>query len=326
MKTALITGIGGQDGSYLAEFLVERGIKVFGTLRRNSTPEHQESRIHHLESIVTTYYADLNDISSMSRLISKLKPDFIFNLAAQSHVRISFEIPNYTSQVNAVGALNLFDVVREVSPQSRLYQASSSEMFGTAVDDDGFQRETTPMLPASPYGCSKLFAYHAGRTFRDSYGLHISNGILFNHESPRRGSNFVTSKIVKEALRIYSGVANSISLGNLDSFRDWGHSRDYVRAMFEIISNDEPLDLVIATGETRSVRNLCETVFSKLGMNYLDYLTIDPKLFRPKEVPMLRGDSGQARKILNWKPEISFEAMIEEMLTFWAQKLNIEIR
>jgi GDPmannose 4,6-dehydratase len=249
----------------------------------------------------------------------------IFNLAAQSHVRISFDIPNYTAQVNAIGALSLFEIVRKESPESRVYQASSSEMFGTAVDLDGYQRETTPMLPASPYGSAKLFAYHSARTYRDSYGLFIANGILFNHESPRRGSNFVTSKIVKGALQIFAGRSRELYLGNLDAFRDWGHSRDYVKAMLKILELEAPKDLVIATGQTRSVRDLCQTVFNKLNLDYENYVKIDPKFYRPKEVPLLKGDARKAQQALGWNPETTFESLIEEMIDLWAEKLNIKI-
>jgi GDPmannose 4,6-dehydratase len=301
------------------------GWSVHGTLRRNSTPEHQENRIEHLGEAVETYYADLTDPNSMSNLVSYLKPDMIFNLAAQSHVRISFDIPNYTAQVNAIGALSLFEIVRKESPESRVYQASSSEMFGTAVDLDGYQRETTPMLPASPYGSAKLFAYHSARTYRDSYGLFIANGILFNHESPRRGSNFVTSKIVKGALQIFAGRSRELYLGNLDAFRDWGHSRDYVKAMLKILELEAPKDLVIATGQTRSVRDLCQTVFNKLNLDYENYVKIDPKFYRPKEVPLLKGDARKAQQALGWNPETTFESLIEEMIDLWAEKLNIKI-
>ena len=298
---------------------------MHGTLRRNSTPEHQENRIEHLGEVIETYYADLTDPNSMANLVSYLKPDMIFNLAAQSHVRISFDIPNYTAQVNALGALSLFEIIRKESPNSKVYQASSSEMFGTAVDLDGYQRETTSMLPASPYGSAKLFAYHSARTYRDSYGLFIANGILFNHESPRRGSNFVTSKVVKGALQIFAGRSRELCLGNLDAFRDWGHSRDYVKAMLKILELEAPKDLVIATGQTRSVRDLCQTVFNKLDLDYENYIKIDPKFYRPKEVPLLKGDARKAQQTLGWTPETTFESLIEEMIDLWAEKLNIKI-
>ena len=316
-KTALITGIAGQDGSYLAELLLREGFEVHGIVRRNSVPEHQESRIHHLQDQINTHYGDVLDSGSLDRTVSSIRPDLLFNLAAQSHVRISFEIPEFTALTNSIGALNVFESVRQNSPKTRVYQASSSEMFGTQVDSDGFQRETTQMLPASPYGCSKLFAYHAARTYRDSYNLFIANGILFNHESPRRGSNFVTTKVVKEAVKIKLGLSDKLTLGNLDSYRDWGHSADYVKAMLQILRQDSPLDLVIATGETHSVRELCEQVFSLLDLNYLDFVTTDEKYLRPKEVPLLRGDASAARKTLDWAPKYTFKTLIEEMVEHW---------
>jgi GDPmannose 4,6-dehydratase len=316
-KTALITGIAGQDGSYLAELLLREGFEVHGIVRRNSVPEHQESRIHHLQDQINTHYGDVLDSGSLDRTVSSIRPDLLFNLAAQSHVRISFEIPEFTALTNSIGALNVFESVRQNSPKTRVYQASSSEMFGTQVDSDGFQRETTQMLPASPYGCSKLFAYHAARTYRDSYNLFIANGILFNHESPRRGSNFVTTKVVKEAVKIKLGLSDKLTLGNLDSYRDWGHSADYVKAMLQILRQDSPLDLVIATGETHSVRELCEQVFSLLDLNYLDFVTTDEKYLRPKEVPLLRGDASAARKTLDWAHKYTFKTLIEEMVEHW---------
>jgi GDPmannose 4,6-dehydratase len=322
-NVALITGIAGQDGSYLAELLLNRGYEVHGIVRRNSVPEHQESRIHHLQNDISTHYGDVLDSSSLDRIVSDIKPDFLFNLAAQSHVRISFEIPEFTSQTNSIGALNVFESIRRLSPKTRVYQASSSEMFGTEVDSDGFQRETTPMMPASPYGCSKLYAFHAARTYRDSYNLFISNGILFNHESPRRGSNFVTTKIIKEAVKIKMGMSNSLVLGNLDSYRDWGHSADYVRAMLMLLECESPQDLVIATGETYSVRELCDRVFTYLGLDYKKFVTSDSKYFRPKEVPLLRGDSTRARAVLGWQPDYTFESLVKEMVEHWLEILTV---
>jgi GDPmannose 4,6-dehydratase len=325
-KKALITGIAGQDGSYLAELLLDKGYEVYGTVRRNSTPEHQISRIDDISANVQTHYADLTDVSSMTRLVKQIQPDVVFNLAAQSHVRVSFEIPSYTSQVNAEGALNLFEIIRTESPGSKIYQASSSEMFGTNVDADGYQRESTSMLPASPYGCAKLFAFHAARTYRDSYGLHLSNGILFNHESPRRGSNFVTTKIIRGAIQIKNKVSHELMLGNIESSRDWGHSKDYVAAMLAITEQDQADDYVIATGETRSIKDLCELVFSSLNLEWQEYVKFDARLLRPKEVPMLKGDSSKARKLLGWEPKISFEEMISEMITFWDEKESQSMR
>ena len=272
MKKAFITGVAGQDGSYLAEYLVGLGYEVHGIIRRNSTPEHQESRISHLDGVVKTYYGDLTDYASIHKLLKEIQPDEIYNIGAQSHVRISFDIPIFTAQTNAVGVLNILEAYKDACPTARFYQASSSEMFGSSVDEDGYQRETTRMTPVSPYGCSKVFGYNIVRNYRKSYGLFATNGILFNHESPRRGSNFVTNKVVKAAVRIKLGLENQLELGNLDAYRDWGHSKDYVRAMHAIINHSEADDFVVATGETRSVRDMCEYVFSKLGLDYRQWV------------------------------------------------------
>ena len=267
-KRALITGIAGQDGSYLAEHLLEMGYEVHGLVRRNSTPEHQESRIDHISHHIQTHYADISDSNGLSYLIKEVKPTEIYNLAAQSHVRISFEVPHFTGAINGLGVLSLLDIVRRDSPDTKFYQASSSEMFGDSVDVDGYQRETTNMQPVSPYGCAKLYGYHITRNYRKAYQLFACNGILFNHESPRRGSNFVTSKIIKTAVEIKKGKKNNLVLGNLDSFRDWGHSKDYVRAMHMILSHKSPDDYVVATGETHSVRELVALTFGLLDLNY----------------------------------------------------------
>jgi GDPmannose 4,6-dehydratase len=323
-KVALITGIAGQDGSYLTEYLLSKGYEVHGLIRRNSTPEHQESRIDAIAGDIKTYYADLLDISSLYRLIDEIAPDEIYNLAAQSHVRISFEIPQFTAQTNAIGVLNILETVRQSGGKSKIYQASSSEMFGSSVDSDGFQRETTPMLPVSPYGCSKLFAYHITRNYRFAYNLFAANGILFNHESPRRGSNFVTSKVIKSAIQIKNGSKRKLVLGNLDSHRDWGHSKDYVRAMHSILQNNTPDDFVVATGFTHSVRELVNKVFNKLEMNYEEHVIQDKKYMRPQELPYLKGDSDKIRKELGWEPKISFDEMIDEMIVFWDKKLKKE--
>ena len=255
MKKAFITGIAGQDGSYLAEYLLKIGYEVHGIVRRNSTPEHQSSRLDPNLKNLHTHYGDLSDISSLNKVLGKVKPDEIYNLAAQSHVRISFDIPQYTTQINALGVLNILESYRQTSPKSRFYQASSSEMFGSSVDKDGFQRETTPFNPVSPYGCSKVFGYNICRNYRNAYKLHIVNGILFNHESPRRGSNFVTNKVVKTAVEIKKGLKDKLELGNMDSYRDWGHSKDYIKAMHMIINHDNPDDFVVSTGITHSVIN-----------------------------------------------------------------------
>ena len=318
-KRAFITGIGGQDGSYLAEYLLSLDYEVYGIIRRNSTPEHQQSRLDDIREKIHIYYGDVLDQSSVERLLTEIQPDEIYNLAAQSHVRISYDIPQFTSQVNSLGVLNILEAYRRVCPQSKFYQASSSEMFGSSVDSDGYQRETTIMTPVSPYGCSKVFGYNIVKNYRNAYNLHANNGILFNHESPRRGSNFVTNKVVKEAVMIKLGLSKILELGNMDAYRDWGHSKDYVRAMHLILQQELPNDWVVATGESRSVRDMCEYVFSKLGMNYKDYVIQNDKFLRPEELPYLKGDSTKIRS-LGWKPEYTFESMMDEMIDHW---LNI---
>jgi len=321
-KKAFITGIGGQDGSYLAEYLDGLGYDVYGMIRRNSVPEHQQSRLSGGTENIKVFYGDLLDQTSLERLLSEIMPDEIYNLAAQSHVRVSYDIPQFTVQTNAVGVLNILDAYRRICPNAKFYQASSSEMFGSSVDDDGFQRETTLMKPVSPYGCSKVFAYNIVRNYRNAYSLHASNGILFNHESPRRGSNFVTNKVVKTAVRIKLGFENKLVLGNLDSYRDWGHSKDYVRAMHLILQQDTPDDWVVATGETRSVREMCEYVFNKLELDYRDYVIQDEKFLRPEELPYLKGDSSRIRNILGWKPEYTFNGTMDEMIYHWMSLLE----
>ena len=321
-RTALITGIAGQDGSYLSELLLEKGYEVHGIVRRNSVPEHQESRLDFLGDSITCHYADLLDVGSLYRVIELVKPDEIYNLAAQSHVRISYEIPQFTASTNAMGVLNLLDAIRMTNSKIKFYQASSSEMFGSSVDSDGFQRETTPMHPVSPYGCAKLYAYSITRNYRAAYGLFAVNGILFNHESPRRGSNFVTSKVIKTAVEIKYGLRNSLVMGNLDSYRDWGHSRDYVRAMHAIINHETPEDFVVATGQTRSVRDLLELTFSNLGMNYLEYVTQDKKYMRPEELPYLKGDATKIKSTLGWEPHVTFDELVREMIEFWDKKIS----
>ncbi len=316
-KRALITGISGQDGSYLAELLLEKGYEVYGIIRRHSVAEHQDSRIGHLGERVRTLYGDLLDISSLEKAVKLARPDEIYNLAAMSHVRISFDIPQQATQVNALGVVNLLETYKNYRPQARFYQASSSEMFGNSRDQDGYQRETTAMVPVSPYGCAKVFGYNIVRNYRKAYGLFACNGILFNHESPRRGSNFVTTKVVKTAVEIKKGLAKRLELGNLDSFRDWGHSKDYVRAMHAIVNHKQPDDFVIATGDTHSVRQLCDHVFRKLGMDYRDYVSQNPKFLRPDELKYLRGDSSRARRILKWKPAYEFRSLVEEMVDHW---------
>ena len=316
MKKAFITGIGGQDGSYLSEYLLDLGYEVHGIVRRNSTPENQQSRIDSLRDKIHVYYGDMLDQSSIERLFDEIQPDEIYNMAAQSHVRISFDIPQFTVQTNSLGVLNILEAYKRSCPNAKFYQASSSEMFGSSVDEDGYQRESTPMNPVSPYGCSKVFGYNIVRNYRKSYNLHASNGILFNHESPRRGSNFVTNKVVKAAVMISLGLTDKLELGNMDAYRDWGHSKDYVKAMHLILQQDKPGDWVVATGESRSVRDMCEYVFTKLGLDYKNYVVQNEKFLRPEELPYLKGDSTVIRS-LGWVPEYTFETMMDEMIDHW---------
>tara|TARA_B100000886_G_scaffold20126_1_gene12918 strand:+ start:4129 stop:5103 length:975 start_codon:yes stop_codon:yes gene_type:complete len=321
-KTALITGIGGQDGSYLSEYLLSLGYDVYGMFRRHSVAENQNYRLHGLNKEVKGFYGDMLDYPSIARIVKEVQPDEIYNLAAMSHVRISFDMPSFTIKTNALGVLHLLEVYRTECPEAKFYQASSSEMFGNSVDDDGVQRLTTPMNPVSPYGCAKVMGYNLVRHYRNAYGLHACNGILFNHESPRRGSNFVTNKVVKGAVSIKYGLMDKLELGNMDSYRDWGHSKDYVRAMHSIINHDTPDEFIVATGETHSVRDLCRVVFEKLDMNYEDYIVQNPKYMRPEELKYLKGDPSKARELLGWEPEYTFESMLEEMIDRWLRELK----
>lgn len=324
MKKVLITGINGQDGSYLAEFLLEKGYEVWGIVKRNSVSETQSTRIEHLRSTskINLEYADLTDMASLVRVLQKIQPDEIYNLAAQSHVRVSFDQPIYTANATGLGTLNLLEAVRMVSPNSKIYQASSSEMFGNNIDEDGYQRETTPMNPVSPYGCAKVFSYNICRNYRNSYGMKICNGILFNHESPRRGTNFVTNKVVKAAVKIKLGLQEKLSLGNLSATRDWGHAKDYVKAMWMMLQTDNPTDYVCATGVSHSVRDLCEYTFKKLGLDYKDYIIVDEKHMRPEELENLKGDSTKLREELGWVTEYTFETMLDEMISYWLTYYN----
>lgn len=321
-KVALITGINGQDGSYLAEFLLEKGYEVWGAIKRNSVAENQTARLDKIypQLIGKLQYADLTDLASLIALIQKCQPDEIYNLAAQSHVRISFDQPIYTAQATGVGVLNLLEAVRLTKPEARIYQASSSEMFGNSIDDDGFQRETTPMNPVSPYGCAKVYGYNITRNYRNSYSMFVSNGILFNHESPRRGTNFVTNKVAKEAVKIKKGLSNELKLGNLYATRDWGHAKDYVEAMWLILQQPLPDDFVCSTGISHSVMDLVEYTFGKLELDWEKYVKVDEKYLRPEELTDLKGDSTRLRK-LGWEPKYTFESMMDEMIGYWWNKL-----
>jgi len=318
-KVALITGINGQDGSYLAELLLEKGYEVHGTLKRNSVSENQTSRLDSVFDKLKLHYADLTDLSSMIRVISEIKPNEVYNLAAQSHVRISFDQPIYTANVTGLGTLNVLEACKLVDLNIKIYQASSSEMFGNTIDSDGFQRETTQLNPVSPYGCAKVFSYNICRNYRNSYNMKIWNGILFNHESPRRGTNFVTNKVVKAAVRISLGLQDKLHIGNLEATRDWGHAKDYVEAMWLMLQSDKPEDYVCSTGISHSVQDLCGYVFSSLGLDYTDYIVIDEKHFRPEELYNLKGDSSKLRDELNWSPKYTFESMLDEMINYWLE-------
>jgi GDPmannose 4,6-dehydratase len=324
MKKALITGINGQDGSYLATFLMEKGYEVHGTMKRNSVSENQTSRLNEVFPILreNLHYADMTDMASLIKILNKIQPDEIYNLAAQSHVRVSFEQPIYTAQATGLGVLNLLEAVKEICPKAKIYQASSSEMFGNSVDDDGYQRETTPFKPVSPYGCSKVFAHNISVNYRNSYNMFISCGILFNHESPRRGTNFVTNKVVKDAVKIKYGLTNELRMGNLDAARDWGHAIDYVEAMWLMLQQDEPEDFVCATGVSHTVKDLIEYVFNKLELDWTKYVKVDKKYLRPEELNVLKGDCSKLKKITGWVPKYTFETMIDEMIEYWMEEIK----
>lgn len=313
-RRALITGITGQDGSYLTEFLLAKGYQVFGVVRRHSSPDRQLWRLHSNADRVCLIVADLLDPSALRQAVLKAQPDEIYNLAGQSHVGLSFQVPQITFETNANAVISLLEIIRETAPQARLYQASSSEMFGVSIDSDGFQRESTVMKPCSPYGCSKLAAYSAIRTYRDAYGLFAANGILFNHESPRRGATFVTQKIVNAAVQIKQRKLDRLQLGRHDILRDWGHAADYVKAMWSILQHDSADDFVIATGRSETVEFMCARVFEKLDLNYRDFVYFGQSEKRPSEPECLRGDSAKARRTLGWEPEWTLETLLDDML------------
>ena len=311
MKTAIISGITGQDGSYLAEFLLNKGYKVIGLKRRTSLIN--TDRVDHVYDHDNFHleYFDLNDVGSIYRLLNTYKPDEFYNLAAQSHVRVSFDISEHTVDGIAMGTLRILNAIKEITPGTKFYQASSSEMFGDNPQVP--QIETTALQPASPYACAKVFAHNLVRNYRHSYGLHLSSGILFNHESPRRGETFVTRKITLAAARIKLGLQDNLYLGNLDAKRDWGYAGDYVEAMWLMLQQDNPDDYVIATGETHTVKEFLEEVFSHAKLDVDKYVKIDKRLFRPHEVPVLLGDPSKAKKVLNWKPKTKFTELARIM-------------
>jgi GDPmannose 4,6-dehydratase len=316
-RRALIIGITGQDGSYLTELLIAKGYEVHGIIRRSSSfnterLEHLYRDPHEPHSCLTLHYGDLTDGASLRSVIAGIQPDEIYNLGAQSHVRVSFDQPVYTVEVDALGTLILLEAVRDVSPQARFYQAGSSEMFGKAQQVP--QCETTPFYPRSPYGCAKVFAHWQTLNYREAYGLFASNGILFNHESPRRGETFVTRKITRAATRIKEGLQDLLYLGNLEAKRDWGFAGDYVRAMWLMMQSDDPDDYVVATGETHSVREFVELAFSFLDLDWHKHVKIDPRYFRPTEVDLLQGDSTKAQRLLGWQPTLSFRQLVALMV------------
>ena len=316
-KRALITGITGQDGSFLTEFLLEKGYEVYGIIRRSSSfntdrIDHLYQDPHELGTRLRLVYGDLNDSSSLNTLIRQIQPDEIYNLGAQSHVRVSFDVPEYTGEVTGLGTVRLLEAIREAGISPKFYQASSSELYGKVVETP--QKETTPFYPRSPYACAKAYAYWITVNYRESYGMFACNGILFNHESERRGETFVSRKITRAATRIKLGLQQKLYLGNIDARRDWGHARDYVEAMWLMMQAEQPDDYVIATGETHSVREFLQEAFGYLGLDWEKYVEIDPRYFRPAEVDLLLGDPTKARTILGWEPKVSFKELVKIMV------------
>jgi len=329
MATALITGITGQDGSYLAELLLAKGHRVHGIIRRSSS--FNTERIHHIYQDVheddvrlKLHYGDLSDGASLRKILSEARPDEVYNLGAQSHVRVSFDQPEFTADVDALGTLRLLEAIRDVNPKIKFYQASSSEMFGNASREP--MNEQTPFDPRSPYAASKVFSFYIVKNYREAYGLFAVNGILFNHESPRRGETFVTRKVTRAATRIRVGLQEDLYLGNLEAKRDWGYAGDYVDAMWRMLQHDEAEDFVIGTGETHSVRELCEFAFGRLKLDYRDYVKIDPRYYRPTEVDHLLADPGKAERLLGWKPQVKFKELIEMMIDSDLELAKRELR
>lgn len=327
MKTVLIIGITGQDGSYLAELLLAKGCAVHGVIRRSSS--FNTGRIDHLyqephvpNARLKLHYGDLTDASSISRILRVVEPDEVYNLGAQSHVRTSFDIPEYTGNVDGLGVVRVLEAVREVCPEARVYQASSSEMFGSSPPP---QSEGTVFRPRSPYGCAKVYAFHTAVNHREAYGLHVSNGILFNHESERRLETFVSRKITKGAARIKLGLQDKLYLGNLDAKRDWGHARDYVEAMWLMLQQEVPDDYVIATGESHTVREFLDMAFGYVGVDWRSHVEIDSKYFRPAEIDELRGDATKARERFGWVPKIGFHELVQGMVKHDLVEMGAEL-
>lgn len=319
MKKALITGITGQDGSYLAELLLEKGYEVHGIIRRSSSfntgrIEHLYQDFHVNDARVFLHYGDLADSSALSRLLEKIQPDEIYNLAAQSHVRVSFDIPEYTADVVALGTIRILDAIKETEIKTKFYQASTSELYGKVVETP--QTEKTPFYPRSPYACAKLYSYWITVNYRESYDMYACNGILFNHESPRRGETFVTKKITHAIARILKKEQDKLYLGNLDAKRDWGYAKDYVEAMWLMLQQDKAEDYVIATGETHSVREFLDEAFGLVGLDWKKYVEIDPRYYRPAEVDLLLGNPAKAKEKLGWKPKTTFKELVKIMLEY----------
>lgn len=317
MKKALITGITGQDGSYLAELLLAKGYEVHGIIRRASTFNTEridhlylDSHIHGVRLFL--HYGDLSDSVNLVKLLHDLQPDEIYHLGAQSHVRVSFDIPEYTADITAVGTIRILEAIRESGVKPRFYQASSSEMYGQVAEIP--QRETTPFHPRSPYGCAKVFAYWATVNYRESYNLFACNGILFNHESPRRGETFVTRKITRAVAYIKAGLQRKLYLGNLEAKRDWGYAPEYVEAMWRMLQQDKPDDFVVATNETHTIREFCEAAFQRVGLDWQQYVEFDARYTRPAEVDILIGDYGKAKRLLGWEPKVKFKQLVEIMV------------